>query len=103
MYKANKPCKFGDRLFLVGETIPDELIAKGREKALVKYGTIAYFEDAPQKAAEPAKKPVEAEGGTNTHTATENAQNGVKSDLINTVAAKKNAPAKKPPEKKGGK
>lgn len=103
MYKANKPCRFGGRQFFVGDAIPEELIAEERKKTLVKYGTIAYFEDAPQEVAESAKKPVEAEGDTKTRANAENAQNGVESGLIGTPAAKKNAPAKKPPEKKGGK
>ena len=103
MYRADKPCKFGGRIFLVGETIPEELIAEGRAKVLEKYGTISYVEGASQEATESAQKTADAEGGANTHTATENAQNGVEFGLIDTATAKKNAHAKKQPEKKGGK
>ena len=47
MYIANRPTKFGGKLYYIGETIPDELIAKDRAATLCKYGTISYVKDIP--------------------------------------------------------
>ena len=61
MYKANKPCKFGDRQFYIGDEIPEELIDQNRVKTLIQYGTILNVPDA-------ASEPPKAETGTNTST-----------------------------------
>ena len=61
IYTANKPCKFNGREFAVGDTIPAELIATGRAKALVEYKAISVAEVADV----PSEKKDEAAGATN--------------------------------------
>ena len=55
---SNKPCRFGERNFMIGEEIPADLIAPARVPALLKYGTIVTVE-VPDK--QPAPAPVEPE------------------------------------------
>lgn len=101
MYKANKPCKFGDRQFYIGDEIPEELIDKNRVKTLVKYGTILNVPDV-------ASEQPEAETGTNTSTDAENGSEGDK-QAFNDGESKEaeQHPEDKPekpekPAKKGG-
>ena len=39
-YIAAKHCNFGGKAYMIGETIPTELIDPNRAPTLVKYGTI---------------------------------------------------------------
>lgn len=102
MYKANKPCRFGEKQFYVGDEIPAELIDENRVKTLVKYGTILSVPDLPPK-------PSETETGTNTSTAPENSSEGDKQAFNEAKPAaaqkpeQKNRQQAKPPVKKGGK
>ena len=99
MYKANKPCKFGDRQFYIGDEIPEELIDQNRVKTLVKYGTILNVPDA-------ASEPLKAETGTNTSTDAENGSEGDKqafNDGESTEAEQQPEAKPEKPAKKGGK
>ena len=99
MYKANKPCKFGDRQFFIGDVIPEELIDKNRVKTLVKYGTILNVPDT-------APELLKAETGTNTSTDTANGSEGNKQALNvaeSTDAEHLQEAKPKKPAKKGGK
>ena len=40
-YVAQKPCRFAGVEFKIGEQVPDELIAPGASKSLVKMGVVA--------------------------------------------------------------
>ncbi len=48
-YISRKPCKFGDRQFIIGEEVPVDLIDPSRVNVLKKYGVIETIEvlDAP--------------------------------------------------------
>lgn len=99
MYKANKPCKFGDRQFYIGDEIPEDLIDQNRVKTLVKYGTIL---NVPEAASELPK----AETGTNTSADAENGSEGDKQALNEAESTEAEQPPKVKPEKpakKGGK
>ena len=98
MYKANKPCKFGDRQFYIGDEIPEELIDQNRVKTLVKYGTILNVPDA-------ASEPPKAETGTNTSTDAENGSEGDKQALneAEQPPEAESTEAEQPPEAKPGK
>lgn len=52
LYTCAKPCTIGGKRFIIGDTIPGDLVAPEREKALVSYGVIAVSE-ADQKPAAP--------------------------------------------------
>ena len=56
-YVSQKPCKFGDKRFNIGEEIPADLVAPDRVPALLKYGVIVTV-DAPDE-----QKPAAATGG----------------------------------------
>ena len=56
-YLSQKPCRFGDRQFIIGEEIPPDLIEPERVPALLKYGTIVTV-DVPDE-----QKPAAATGG----------------------------------------
>lgn len=96
MYKANKPCKFGDRQFYIGDEIPEELIDANRAKTLVKYGTILSVPDV-------APEPPEAETGTNTSTDAENGSEGDKQAFNGSESTEAEQQPAKKPAKKGGK
>ena len=91
MFKAKKPCKFGDRQFYIGDEIPAELIDPNRVNTLNKYGTIESVPEAPSE-------PSDVVAGTNTNPGTKNGAQGDKQALNNAQTA-----AKKQPAKKGGK
>lgn len=56
-YIAAKHCNFGGKAYMIGETIPTELIDPNRAPTLVKYGTIQEVEEAePDKAPTAAAK-----------------------------------------------
>lgn len=58
-YVAIKPCKFAGQAFLIGDTVPDEVIHPGNAKNLVKMGLIAPTGEtatAPAKVKEVIKK-----------------------------------------------
>lgn len=99
MYKANKPCKFGDRQFYIGDEIPEELIDQNRVKTLIQYGTILNVPDA-------ASEPPKAETGTNTSTGAENGSEDDKQALNEAESTQAEQPPEAKPEKpakKGGK
>lgn len=56
LYTCAKPCTIGGKRFIIGDTIPGDLVAPEREKALVSYGIIAVSE-ADQKPAEAVQMP----------------------------------------------
>lgn len=97
MYKAAKPCKFGNQQYYVGDEIPAELIDPNRVKTLVKYGTIAYVPEPPESPSEPT----DGDGGTNTSPEAGDGEKGDKQALNSATptAAKKNQQT----AKKGGK
>jgi len=43
-YIAAKPCSFGGKRYIIGETIPTEAVDPARAPALIKYGTIQEVE-----------------------------------------------------------
>ena len=49
-YIAAKPCSFGGKRYIIGETIPTEAVDPARAPALIKYGTIQEVEapEAPE-------------------------------------------------------
>lgn len=61
-YICQKPTKFGDRLFIIGEEIPADLIEPARVKTLVKYGTITSMEVSDLPAEEPDDEPDQPDG-----------------------------------------
>lgn len=55
-YICQKPSKFGDRKYLIGEEIPADLIDQARVPVLKKYGVIASV-DVPDPVPEPVPEP----------------------------------------------
>ena len=55
-YIAAKPCSFGGKRYIIGETIPTEAVDPARAPALIKYGTIQEVEvpEAPAAPEAPA-------------------------------------------------
>lgn len=47
--KCKKPCNIGGTRFFIGDTVPEELVALGREATLAKYGLISV-EEVPESA-----------------------------------------------------
>ena len=66
-YMAGKPCSFGGKRYMIGDTIPTEYIDPDRVNALTKYGTIRSV-DVPDPEPEQA---TETEQPENTEQATE--------------------------------
>lgn len=50
---CKKPCNIGGTYFVIGDAVPEGLIAPGREAALIKYGLISV-EDFPESPSIPA-------------------------------------------------
>lgn len=98
MFKAAKPCNFGERQFFVGDEIPADLIDPNRVKTLVKYGTII-------NVPEPPEMPPEAPADTTGTDTSPDAGDGKKGDKQALNNAKSTGAAKKTQQaaKKGGK
>lgn len=56
-YICQKPSKFGNRKYLIGEEIPADLIDQARVPVLKKYGVIASV-DVTEPVPEPTPAPV---------------------------------------------
>lgn len=59
-YICKKPCKIADGEYIVGDRIPANKIAPGREKILIGSGIITVAEAAPEKQEAPAAHKPEA-------------------------------------------
>ncbi len=59
-YICKKPCKIADGEYIVGNRIPADKIAPGREKLLIGSGIITVAEAAPEKQEAPAAQKPEA-------------------------------------------
>ena len=92
MYTAKKPVKLGNRMYQIGDEIPEREIQPIRAKALLQYGHIQIAPETPLTASPMAS-------GTETHTETTEGAKAVKQPLNGT----KKPAAKKQPVKKGGK
>lgn len=60
-YICQKRSRFGDRVYLIGEEIPAELIAPSRVSVLRKYGTISVIDAPDEPTADAQQPPVETE------------------------------------------
>lgn len=72
---CKKPCNIGGERFAIGDDVPVELIAPGREAVLVKYGLISV-EDAPEAPSVPATTDTHDGGADGQQQPTEGQQNG---------------------------
>lgn len=72
---CKKPCNIGGERFAIGDDVPVELIAPGREAVLVKYGLISV-EDAPEAPSVPATTDTPDGGADGQQQPTEGQQNG---------------------------
>lgn len=72
---CKKPCNIGGERFAIGDDVPVELIAPGREAVLVKYGLISV-ENAPEAPSVPAATDTPDGGADGQQQPTEGQQNG---------------------------
>lgn len=48
-YTCTKPCTIGGQRFVIGNDVPAELIAPGRERAILDYGLVSVTEISDQQ------------------------------------------------------
>ena len=72
---CKKPCNIGGERFAIGDDVPVELIAPGREAVLVKYGLISV-ENVPEVPSVPATTDTPDGGADGQQQPTEGQQNG---------------------------
>ena len=116
MYVAKKPCNFAGKRYVIGETIPDELVDTNRAGTLLKFGLIEKVEEKQPEAGnkEPkgenkpvdvpdgANKPVNAEDGEKPQDKPEDGKKDVKNPL-NATRKPANKAANAKAKQKGGK
>ena len=74
---CKKPCNIGGERFAIGDDVPVELVAPGREAALVKYGLISV-ENVPEAPSAPVSSNAPDGGADGLQQPPEGQQNGDK-------------------------